>query len=93
MALYKTNTIILNAVQWDGTEQSLRDLKVLAQPHPERLRYATQNVKGVVSHPHMQIVSSAGVMNVNHYDWVIAGDLGTLFVMPDTIFKILATKV
>lgn len=91
MGLYRTNTIILNAVQWDETEQALQQMKALAQPHPERLRYASRVVKNVLTHPNLQIVSTAGIMHVHHLDWVVAGDNNTLFVLPNGIFQILAS--
>jgi hypothetical protein len=89
---YKTNLIILDAAQWNGTPFSLSQIQQLASPNPERIKVVSQVKNGVLTYTFMQIMSGGNVQFVNNTDWVVSGYDGSLFVLPNSIFQILTSK-
>ena len=77
MAKFRKKAVVIEAVQYNGREDSI--IKILAlQDRPVNLiRVETDGLR---------INNPEGVMKANKHDWIIKGVNGELYLLPPDIF-------
>lgn len=82
---YTINPIVVDAIQWDGSQEALNQITILSEPNPRTIKYSS-NLKSLI------IITDNGPQIVNYGDWIVSGVQGVLFVIKDYMFKILCTQ-
>lgn len=92
---YRKKPLVVEARQWDGTEEAATEIITWIQAHDQHAEYvvcvpARRSRTGVLLEPmqpsHIAIRTPEGTMRAERGDWVIRGVLGEIYPCKSAVF-------